>query len=260
MRPSEILLLRPNRWVYWRCSVFFSLIAGSGIVIVVRGYPAGWAVWALFTSLAFYSGLAAIPVWMRLELTSDGLTEQTPVRRRTWRWQDFESFSAWQRGEERIVVFRYGGDYQRSSQTSLFGRLDDWDGELISAGMPAEQQADLLNRWLERYAPQGGVRAPAESGESTSSELTEPKPDGKGRSARLRMSPGRSRTAIMVCGLGILNLCLASYQVWAHLWARLFFLGLIGLLGWAVVHVYRSLRPRKPAAKMELIDDWVGAD
>jgi hypothetical protein len=238
----EFLRLRPNPWAQWATLVLFGLIAGTGLVIGVRGFRVGWAVFAIMTPIAVYSALAARPDRMCLELASEGLIERTPFRRRSWRWQDFERFYAWQRGEEHIVVFRYSGEHQNPVKSGLLGRLDAWDGELICAGTAVEQQADLLNRWLERYVPEARGSALLDSRESTSYDLREPTPDRKGRNPRLGMSPGHTRAALMVCGLGILTSCLVAFQVWGYLWARLWFLGLIGLLGLAVVRLYRKLR------------------
>jgi hypothetical protein len=174
VRKAEVLRLTPNRWIHWSIFVFFSLIGAAGFITALHGFLAGWAAFALSTLLAVYAGLAAQPGLFYLELTTDCLAEQTPFRRREWRWRDFDRFYSCQRGEERLVVFRYSGDYRGRSKSGLLGRHNDWDGRLIHTGIPSEAQADLLNRWLERCVPDRGAKAPGESGESTSLEFRAP--------------------------------------------------------------------------------------
>jgi hypothetical protein len=139
-------------------------------------------------------------------------------------------------------VFRYSRERKEPGNKGLFGRLDEWDGQLISAGMAAEQQADLLNLWLDRCVPERKSRPSGEREAPTSAEFGPPHTDGKEQILSSRPSPASCRTALLVCGLALLNLCLATYQVWAYFWSRLFFLALIGLVGWAVVYLYLALR------------------
>jgi hypothetical protein len=247
MTEAETLRLTPRPWIHWASLALYASLACIGLVFAARGSWAGLAGFLLALPFAVYCALATSPNGLYLELTSEGLAERTPLRQRAWRWEDFDGFYARQRGEEQIVAFRYYHGYEKLDKSGLFGRLDEWDGQLIRVGMTAAEQADVLNRWLARYVPDRKAKASLK----TALPL-----EGKGVMAGLPRRAARSRTALFVCAIALVNLCLATYQVWGYVWARILFLSLIGLVGVAIVYLFLALRLEKRSPKELLVDEW----
>ena len=157
--------------------------------------------------------------------------------------QDFDCFYVRQPGDDRIVVFRYSWRYRGPGKGSLTRPLDHWDGHLITVGMTAEDQAELLNGWLEQYSPKPKARALKDPGESTDSRFRGRNGDGRRETLRLRPSSEYNRGSITVFGVMLFSMFSCTYQAWDYRWARLFLVGMIGLSGLAVAYLCLELQP-----------------
>jgi hypothetical protein len=163
-----MLRLRPHRGYFYANAAFFGSLAICAVALSVttdmfvrpeyREERTGLK-WGLVTAvaLAVFSGcyvLAASPMLCYLELTAEGFTERQLLLRRARRWSDIERFWAGH-DDGPCVGFRYGERYRAGLPPwraglglAKFGCLFGLYGEL------ADDLADLLNEWRNRYAEQ----------------------------------------------------------------------------------------------------------
>lgn len=107
-------------------------------------------------ALAFISGgyaLAAAPSRYYLELTAEGFTERKLILRRNRRWSDVDGFWAGH-NDGPYVGFRHSEQYRFGLPPSWARSRFTASGHLFGVyGMDANDLADQLNEWRDRYAP-----------------------------------------------------------------------------------------------------------
>ena len=165
-KPSAVRI-RPRRRYFYANSVFFGVLALTSLALALISDrftrpeyqdERSELKWGMFCSaaLGFISGdyvLAAAPSRYYLELTAEGFSEHQLMFRRSRRWRDVERFWAGI-DDGPYVGFRHSEQY-RSGLPPWWARLGlVASGHLFgNYGMDANDLADQLNEWRDRYAP-----------------------------------------------------------------------------------------------------------
>jgi hypothetical protein len=166
MEQLRTLRLRPHRRYFYANAALFGSLAICAVALAVATdlfvrseyleERAGLA-WGLVAAvaLAVISGcyvLATFPTLYYLELTPEGFTERQLFLRRTRRWSDIERFWAGY-DDGPYVGFRYGEGYRAGLPPWLAGLGFAMSGCMFGVyGEAADDLADLLNAWRDRYA------------------------------------------------------------------------------------------------------------
>jgi hypothetical protein len=147
--PKETRVLRVS--LAWLCALVV-------ITLVLAGHRADWTLlleagfWGFLAGLTY---LALRPDRIYLELSPDGFIERQVLVRRTRLWKDWDGFVAEKGPEGELVAFRRV-EVDRGGLLSRLGRSGRLTG---TYGMKAEELADRLNAWRQRYGPKPGAKA-----------------------------------------------------------------------------------------------------
>ena len=122
--------------------LYASVLLGSGLALV-----------AIFGGVALLCARSPEPGRIYLDLTSDGLREQSVGSSRAFGWRDLDGFEIMDESEGGPVVsFRLSDSYPGRRPRDRFGIGRRPDGVLNDTyGMSARDLANLLNGWRLRH-------------------------------------------------------------------------------------------------------------
>ena len=152
-------MLRPSKRKWILVAVGSAVFVTVGVAMFIIDGD-----WIGLLCAAFFGSCAAVSVlqlWKaRLVLTSEGFTMDGGFKSRTYRWTDIEEFFPAQISTTTQVGWRFLPHYEESStlrklNESVAG-VEASIGDTF--GLGADDLADLMNEWRERYAPAARTR------------------------------------------------------------------------------------------------------
>jgi hypothetical protein len=158
MGQPETIRFGPGTKETWLLRVSLACFCALVVLtLVLAGHGADWTFlpqagfWGMLAGLTY---LSLQPDRIYLELTPDGFFERQVFVMRTRLWKDWDGFVADKDPEGELVAFRRI-EVDRSGLLSRLGRSSRLMG---TYGMRAEELAEVLNAWRQRYGPKPGAK------------------------------------------------------------------------------------------------------
>jgi hypothetical protein len=154
MGPKEELVLRPSikpmLWLFLVSGLFVAL----GVGMLEKQPLVAWAAIGLFGLGMLVALIMLIPGSCSLRLSSSGFTVRKFFFPTHYNWNDVTPFGVFSVSGNKMVAFNFTGVYKVGRWGNLSQTTTGYSACLPCnfGGMTAEQLADLMNDWRNRYA------------------------------------------------------------------------------------------------------------
>jgi hypothetical protein len=129
-----------------------------GLLILPKQPSVAWAIIVLFGVIVLMSFVVLLPGSTYLRLTPQGFEQRLLFRTRKQSWQPIERFQSYRHLThwKRNIGIIFDPSYKSHARLRRFNRsLDGVDGALSDTyGLSANELANLMNEWLNRYKHQ----------------------------------------------------------------------------------------------------------
>ena len=154
MPEDNRLLLRPSKIGTLGLLLVCSIFVAGGVWMSSRGEWMGWFASCFFGLGIIVAIVQLLPNASYLLLTEDGFESRSLYRSWFLRWNEVAYFSTVTIGHNRMVSMGFSDLYGTAKTTRRFARfISGAEGALPDPyGMKADQLADLLNEWKNRFS------------------------------------------------------------------------------------------------------------
>ncbi len=150
MVTTQPILLRPKRSQFLLLAAICLAFVLIGVWMIARGEWSGWFCCGFFGLGSLVALISLQPNASSLELTPEGFTVRSLLRRTgTTRWEDVSDFGVGRIGPNAMVMFNFVDSYKRAVPIRwVNSALTGYEAALPDCyGLPAGELADLMNRY-----------------------------------------------------------------------------------------------------------------